>query len=80
MAKIINMHEAKTHLSRLADEVRETGEPIIIAKAGAPWVQVVAVAQKKPVIGARAREWAALNTEELDALDAEISEQILGKA
>lgn len=33
--KSINMHEAKTHLSRLVDEVAKGG-PIIIAKAGRP--------------------------------------------
>lgn len=36
----INMHEAKTHLSRLVDEA-VNGEPFIIAKAGKPLVKVV---------------------------------------
>ena len=35
MAKIVNIHEAKTHLSRLIDEVA-AGAEIIIAKAGKP--------------------------------------------
>ena len=34
------MHEAKTHLSRLVDEV-EQGQPIIIAKAGKPKAKLV---------------------------------------
>ncbi len=38
--KTINMHEAKTHLSRLAEEAAR-GEPFIIAKAGKPLVKVV---------------------------------------
>jgi antitoxin (DNA-binding transcriptional repressor) of toxin-antitoxin stability system len=37
----INIHEAKTHLSRLVEGARQ-GEPFIIAKAGKPMVQVSA--------------------------------------
>ncbi|HLX29665.1 MAG TPA: type II toxin-antitoxin system prevent-host-death family antitoxin [Casimicrobiaceae bacterium] len=36
----INIHEAKTHLSRLVDEA-VAGEPFVIAKAGKPLVKVV---------------------------------------
>ncbi|GGH00687.1 type II toxin-antitoxin system Phd/YefM family antitoxin [Silvibacterium dinghuense] len=36
----INIHEAKTHLSRLVEEA-VNGEPFIIAKAGKPMVKVV---------------------------------------
>lgn len=36
----INMHEAKTHLSRLVDRASK-GEGFIIAKAGKPLVKVV---------------------------------------
>lgn len=39
--KIINMHQAKTHLSRLAKQAAE-GEEIIIGKAGQPLVKLVA--------------------------------------
>ncbi|MBC7415363.1 MAG: type II toxin-antitoxin system prevent-host-death family antitoxin [Herminiimonas sp.] len=35
----VNIHEAKTHLSRLINEAVE-GRPFIIAKAGKPLVQV----------------------------------------
>ena len=38
--KTVNIHEAKTHLSRLVDEV-ERGEPIVIAKAGKPKAKLV---------------------------------------
>ena len=38
--RTINIHEAKTHLSRLVDEA-EKGKPFIIAKAGKPKVKVV---------------------------------------
>jgi len=40
--KTINIHQAKTHLSRLVDEASK-GEPFIIAKAGKPIVRVVAL-------------------------------------
>ncbi len=45
-----NIHEAKTHLSRLIDEV-ENGEPFIIAKAGKPKAQVIPIraSKKKPM-------------------------------
>jgi len=35
----VNIHEAKTHLSRLIDQAVK-GEPFIIAKAGKPLVKV----------------------------------------
>lgn len=36
----INIHEAKTHLSRLVEQAAN-GEPFVIAKAGKPLVKVV---------------------------------------
>jgi prevent-host-death family protein len=41
--KIVNVHEAKTHLSRLLDEVH-SGEEIIVAKAGRPYARLVPLA------------------------------------
>jgi prevent-host-death family protein len=38
----VNIHEAKTHLSRLIEKA-VAGEPFIIAKAGKPMVQVSAI-------------------------------------
>jgi prevent-host-death family protein len=38
----VNIHEAKTHLSRLVDRACK-GEPFIIAKAGKPMVKVTAL-------------------------------------
>jgi len=35
----VNIHEAKTHLSRLVDRAAK-GEPFVIAKAGKPLVKV----------------------------------------
>jgi prevent-host-death family protein len=36
----VNIHEAKTHLSRLVEQAAK-GEPFIIARAGKPLVKVV---------------------------------------
>jgi len=41
--KIVNVHEAKTHLSRLLGEV-EHGEEITIARAGVPVAKLVPAA------------------------------------
>jgi prevent-host-death family protein len=38
--KVVNVHEAKTHLSRLLEGVAK-GEPFVIAKAGKPVARVV---------------------------------------
>ncbi len=37
--KVVNIHEAKTHLSRLIEEAAK-GESFVIAKAGKPMVKV----------------------------------------
>lgn len=50
----VNIHDAKTHFSRLVDEVAG-GETVIIAKAGRPVAQLVplsaALPEKKSLIG-----------------------------
>lgn len=38
---VVNIHEAKTHLSRLLERV-EAGEEIVIARAGKPVARLVA--------------------------------------
>jgi prevent-host-death family protein len=40
--KTVNIHAAKTQLSRLVDEAAQ-GEPFVIAKAGKPMVKVTAL-------------------------------------
>mgnify|MGYP001309699976 CR=1 FL=1 len=40
--KMVNIHEAKTHLSKLVEEASR-GEPFVIAKAGKPVVKVTAL-------------------------------------
>lgn len=38
--RIVNIHEAKTHLSQLIEKAVQ-GEPFLIAKAGKPLVKVI---------------------------------------
>jgi prevent-host-death family protein len=45
--KTVNMHEAKTHLSKLV-EAATNGEPFVIAKAGKPMVKVVMIESAAP--------------------------------
>jgi len=43
MARTINVHDAKTHFSRLLDDAH-AGEEIILAKAGKPYARLVPLA------------------------------------
>jgi len=45
--KVTNIHEAKTHLSRLVERA-VAGEEVIIAKAGKPVVRLVPYEQAPP--------------------------------
>src|SRR5262245_17040610 len=54
MAKTVNVHAAKTQLSRLIDDV-VNGEEVIIAKAGRPVVRLVAVQNEMEEMAERRR-------------------------
>ena len=43
MSRTVNIHEAKTHLSRLVEEVA-AGDEIVIARAGKPVARLVPLA------------------------------------
>jgi prevent-host-death family protein len=45
MTKAVNIHEAKTHLSRLLDRVSQ-GEEVVIAKAGKPVARLVPINER----------------------------------
>ena len=49
----VNIHEAKTHLSRLIARALE-GEEVTIAKAGKPVVRLVRIDPPKPILGGAA--------------------------
>ena len=44
----INIHEAKTHLSKLVEEVSK-GQEIVIAKSGKPMARLTGISPAKPV-------------------------------
>lgn len=47
MTKSVGVHEAKTHLSRLLDDVA-AGEEVVITRRGAPAARLVALATGAP--------------------------------
>ncbi len=69
----VNIHEAKTHLSRLLQRVAD-GEEVTIARAGVPVARLVAVAakaSKRPLGFARDQIWVA------DDFDAPLPDDLL---
>lgn len=78
-AKTVNVHEAKTHLSRLLSRV-EAGEEIIIARSGRPVARLLPLEAPgaKRVFGTdRGRMWIA---PDFDApLPADLQEAFEGK-
>jgi prevent-host-death family protein len=70
MARQVNMHEAKTHFSKLAEAV-EAGEEVIIARAGKPVMRLVRIDETQTPIelGFAANEfagWAEVSWASLD--------------
>jgi prevent-host-death family protein len=64
---VVNMHEAKTHLSRLVERARQ-GEDVVIAKAGRPVARLVPVDEstERRMPGAwKGRVWMAPDFDEL---------------
>lgn len=45
--RVVNVHQAKTHLSRLIDDAH-AGETILLAKAGKPWARLMPLATPPP--------------------------------
>lgn len=72
-AKTVNIHEAKTHFSKLLNRV-ERGEEIVIARAGRPIAKLSAIEapKKERVLGSdRGKVWIA------EDFDAPLPEEIL---
>jgi prevent-host-death family protein len=69
----VNIHEAKTHFSRLLQRVA-SGEEVVIARAGVPVARLVAIESKKkerPLGFARGQVWIA------DDFDAPLPDDLL---
>lgn len=81
MAQTLNIHAAKTHLSRLLERV-EHGEEIVIARAGKPIARLVPIGpsqQHERVFGGmRGQIWFAPDFDESDALVAAMFEEGFG--
>lgn len=75
----IDIHKAKTHLSRLVEQAAK-GESFVIAKAGKPMVKVVPLnapeAGKKQRIGFMKGQFAV--PDDFDQMDAEIEQLFYG--
>ncbi|MEB3172564.1 MAG: type II toxin-antitoxin system prevent-host-death family antitoxin [Cyanobacteriota bacterium] len=52
--RLVNMHEAKTHLSRLVEEAA-AGSSFVICKAGRPMVRVTPLDDGQPAAAPRRR-------------------------
>jgi prevent-host-death family protein len=72
--RTVNIHEAKTHLSRLVDRAAK-GEPFIIAKAGKPLVKVVPL-DAPPVVEKRRFDFLAGQIEVPDDFDTMFADEI----
>lgn len=77
--KTVNMHEAKTHLSKLVEQAVD-GEPFVIARSGKPLVKVVKL---EPSVSTRTGFLKGLIDipEDFDTMcDAEIEAMFSGKS
>jgi antitoxin (DNA-binding transcriptional repressor) of toxin-antitoxin stability system len=77
MTKVVNIHEAKTHLSRLIEDVL-AGETVVIAKAGVPLVDLSVHVQAPRKFGVYKDVWpdipnSTLMDSDPDALAAHLS-------
>jgi prevent-host-death family protein len=78
MAATVNIHEAKTHLSRLLERVSR-GEEIVIARAGRPVARLVPYLEEAPPRkpgGWEGRVWMA---DDFDELPEEIAAAFRGE-
>jgi len=76
---IVNIHEAKTHFSKLVDKAMH-GEEIIIGKAGKPVVKLIAIQTTQPKRVPGALKGKIRISDDFDApLSADILEDFEGK-
>jgi antitoxin (DNA-binding transcriptional repressor) of toxin-antitoxin stability system len=73
---IVNVHEAKTHLSRLLEQV-EAGERIIIARAGKPVADLVLHHRAAIEYGSLKHEL-RYRDEDFDGIDEDVQELFYG--
>jgi prevent-host-death family protein len=76
----VNMHEAKTHLSKLVERA-EAGEEIVISRAGKPAAKLVPVPKKpgrRRLGGWEGKGFWMASEEEMKKVDQEIAEEFYG--
>ncbi len=78
MTKIVNMHEAKTNFSRLAESV-EAGEEVIIARAGRPFMKLVSYSPQRSTFGLLEAEFSSIDADELMGIDEDIQRMFYGE-
>jgi antitoxin (DNA-binding transcriptional repressor) of toxin-antitoxin stability system len=76
----VNVHEAKTHLSRIIEQILANGEPVTIARAGKPVVVVSAHPESRPA----RRKLGILRgkvhlPKDINALDEEVQKLVVGR-
>ena len=77
MGNAVNIHEAKTHLSRLIERV-EAGEEVVIARAGRPVARLIGYRDRTtPRIPGRWRDQITI-APDFDAADADIERDFEG--
>ena len=75
MSEVINVHEAKTHLSRLLEEVAG-GAEVVIAKAGRPVARLVPI---EPVVRPKSLGLLRGRISVPDDFDAPLSPEVLAE-
>jgi prevent-host-death family protein len=78
MAGIYNMHEAKTHLSRLAERAAR-GEEIVIARNGRPLARLVPIQKRRARTLGRWRGQVRIGADFDDPLPWEIQRHFEGR-
>ncbi|MEK6721671.1 MAG: type II toxin-antitoxin system Phd/YefM family antitoxin [Chloroflexota bacterium] len=79
MGNAVNIHEAKTHLSRLVERV-EAGEEVVIARAGRPVARLVPYRDRTaPRVPGRWRDQITI-APDFDAVNEEITRDFEGSA
>jgi prevent-host-death family protein len=73
--RTVNIHEAKTHLSRLVEEVGQ-GEEVVIAKAGKPVARLVPANKERQ---ARKLGWLAGKLQVPADFDAPLPEEVIAQ-
>lgn len=76
MATVVNIHQAKTHLSRLLERVA-AGERVVIAKAGTPVAELVKH-EPRPVVFGGLKGQIDYDDEQFDRVDPEIVQMFYG--